>query len=106
MGSLSGTQKTTSTASNDFTPLSGDLHVEQEQNLQDHIPSNALTQLSLSSQAVHADDFLNVEQDVAPSLHVSTTFRYPKDPDVLKPITKRDVRPPAVQTLKYRRIVH
>ena len=35
--------------------------------------------------ALHADDPLNSVEDVAPPIHVSTTFRYPKDPEVLRP---------------------
>jgi hypothetical protein len=42
------------------------------------------TNLSLSSKTIHADDYLNIGQDVAPPLHVSTTFRYNRDPDKLK----------------------
>jgi cystathionine gamma-synthase len=38
---------------------------------------------SLSTLAVHADDPINSSTDVAPALHVSTTFRYPHDPDKL-----------------------
>ncbi|KAI2629594.1 PLP-dependent transferase [Hypoxylon sp. NC1633] len=41
--------------------------------------------LSLSAQTIHADDFLNSHQSVAPPMHVSTTFRYNKDPDQLQP---------------------
>ncbi|KAL9127534.1 MAG: hypothetical protein Q9217_003602 [Psora testacea] len=33
--------------------------------------------------AVHADNVLNVGSDVAPALHVSSTFRYASDPDEL-----------------------
>ncbi|KAI0135218.1 cystathionine gamma-synthase [Daldinia grandis] len=43
--------------------------------------------LSLSAQTIHADDFLNSHQSVAPPMHVSTTFRYNDDPDELKPWT-------------------
>ncbi|KAJ2897881.1 putative cystathionine gamma-synthase protein [Zalerion maritima] len=41
-------------------------------------------QLSLSSRAVHADDYMNSSQAVAPPMHVSTTFRYDRDPEKLK----------------------
>lgn len=58
----------------------------------DHAPSQGMSSLSLSSQAIHADDFLNVNQDVAPALHVSTTFRYSSDPDKLVPNHELDVR--------------
>ncbi|KAL8370139.1 hypothetical protein RB595_000495 [Gaeumannomyces hyphopodioides] len=39
--------------------------------------------LSLSTRAMHADDYINSHQAVAPPLHVSTTFRYHEDPDKL-----------------------
>lgn len=42
-----------------------------------------LRHLSLSAQTIHADDFLNSHQAVAPPMHVSTTFRYSDDPDEL-----------------------
>lgn len=35
--------------------------------------------------AIHGDDWLNTGTDVAPALHVSTTFRYPHDPAALVP---------------------
>ncbi|KAF2822319.1 PLP-dependent transferase [Ophiobolus disseminans] len=35
---------------------------------------------------VHADNSINVLTDVAPPLHPSTTFRYPRDPDQLQPV--------------------
>lgn len=50
----------------------------------DHSPDHGLASLSLSSKTVHADDYLNRGQDVAPPLHVSTTFRYDHDPNALK----------------------
>ncbi|QSZ30980.1 hypothetical protein DSL72_000541 [Monilinia vaccinii-corymbosi] len=50
--------------------------------------------LSLSSQTVHADDFLNRGQDVAPALHVSTTFRYSNNPDHLVPLSELDLHAP------------
>ncbi|KAM5353364.1 hypothetical protein ACJ41O_000014 [Fusarium nematophilum] len=40
-------------------------------------------ELSLSSKAVHADDYINSHRAVAPPIHVSTTFRYDSDPDNL-----------------------
>lgn len=48
-------------------------------------------QLSLSSKTIHADDFLNKGQDVAPPMHVSTTFRYSNNPDTLVPAAEVDV---------------
>ncbi|KAI2086542.1 hypothetical protein LOZ36_003252 [Ophidiomyces ophidiicola] len=44
--------------------------------------------------AIHADDPLNVVTDVAPPLHVSTTFRYSDNPDDLLPFDfERDTAP-------------
>ncbi len=62
-----------------------------EQYQKDRPPSHIMSSLSLSSRAIHADDFLNVNQDVAPALHVSTTFRYSKNPDKLVPNHQLDV---------------
>jgi len=39
-----------------------------------------------STLAIHADDRLNQTTDVAPALHLSTTFRYSSDPDQLLPV--------------------
>ena len=65
---------------------------DPRQNVQDHTPAAAFSKLSLSSATIHADDYLNKDsRDVAPPLHVSTTFRYNKDPDTLKTLTKVDV---------------
>ena len=41
-------------------------------------------ELSLASRSVHADDYINNHQAVAPPLHVSTTYRYSRNPDDLK----------------------
>lgn len=38
-----------------------------------------------STRSLHADDPLNLVTDVAPPLHLSTTFRYPDNPDDLVP---------------------
>lgn len=55
----------------------------------------ATPSLSLSSRAIHADDVLNGgHQDVAPPLHVSTTYRYPSDPEKLVPWAESDVGSP------------
>ncbi|RMD39210.1 hypothetical protein DV735_g5919, partial [Chaetothyriales sp. CBS 134920] len=48
-----------------------------------------LATISPSTLAVHADDVVNVVSDVAPPIHVSTTFRYPRDPAKLVPIYKQ-----------------
>ncbi|KAM3086762.1 hypothetical protein ACMFMG_000886 [Clarireedia jacksonii] len=68
--------------------------VNDKEDLKDHSPSEGLASLSLSSQTIHADDFLNKGQDVAPPLHVSTTFRYSNDPDALVPADEVDVSVP------------
>jgi cystathionine beta-lyase len=47
--------------------------------------------LSLGSKTIHADDYLNKGTDVAPPLHVSTTFRYNKNPDNLQVFHELDV---------------
>lgn len=39
----------------------------------------------MASLSVHADDYINNHQAVAPPMHVSTTFRYAENPDDLKP---------------------
>lgn len=70
------------------------LSVNGNQDLSDHTPTKEIAKLSLSSQAVHADDFLNLGQDVAPAMHVSTTFRYSENPDKLKPLSHMTVRIP------------
>lgn len=52
----------------------------------------SLQHLSLSARSVHADDYLNSHQSVAPPMHVSTTFRYNRDPDLLAPWLNVNVR--------------
>lgn len=39
-----------------------------------------------STRSLHADDELNVVTDVAPPIHVATTFRYSDDPNKLTPL--------------------
>ena len=46
---------------------------------------------SLATRSVHADDTINETTDVAPALHVSSTFRYPEDPDKLRPTDDLDI---------------
>ncbi|KAJ5612777.1 hypothetical protein N7510_005971 [Penicillium lagena] len=38
-----------------------------------------------ATQALHADDKLNLVTDVAPPIHLSTTFRFPREPEDLIP---------------------
>ncbi len=66
--------------------------VNRSENAEDHRPDPGPANLSLSSKGIHADDYLNKGRDVAPPLHVSTTFRYDRDPDQLKVHRKEDVR--------------
>ena len=47
--------------------------------------------LSAATQAIHADDHLNRAEDVAPAMHVSTTFRYASKPEDLVPAKDLDV---------------
>ncbi|KAH7417193.1 pyridoxal phosphate-dependent transferase [Cadophora sp. MPI-SDFR-AT-0126] len=54
------------------------------ENNEDHSPDHGLSNLSLSSKTIHADDYLNEGSDVAPPMHVSTTFRYDRNPENLK----------------------
>ncbi|KAK5950824.1 hypothetical protein OHC33_008207 [Knufia fluminis] len=49
---------------------------------------------SPSTLSIHADDPLNLHTDVAPPLHVSTTFRYATDPSQLRPF-RSTTRPTA-----------
>ncbi|KAG0651026.1 putative trans-sulfuration [Hyphodiscus hymeniophilus] len=48
-----------------------------------------LSCLGPATVALHADDPLNVVADVAPPIHVATTFRYPHDPAQLRPLYDR-----------------
>lgn len=48
-------------------------------------------QYSPSTLGVHGDDGLNTSTDVAPAMHVSTTYRYPSNPDKLVPFSMDDV---------------
>lgn len=65
-----------------------------QQKAEDQHLEGKLANLSLSSKTIHTDDFLNVGQDVAPPMHVSTTFRYSSNPDDLIPHADVDVRLP------------
>lgn len=39
---------------------------------------------------IHADDRTNVLTDIAPPIHTSTTFRYPRDPNKLVPVSPEE----------------
>lgn len=67
-------------------PAPADPHnLEQLQDLHDL----DISSLSPATQAIHADDPLNVLSDVAPPIHVTTTFRYDRDPERLRPFHER-----------------
>ncbi|KAK0718790.1 Cys/Met metabolism PLP-dependent enzyme-domain-containing protein [Apiosordaria backusii] len=51
-------------------------------------------ELSMASRSVHADDYINNHQAVAPPMHVSTTFRYNRDPEQLRPWDNLDPNAP------------
>ncbi|KAK0613042.1 pyridoxal phosphate-dependent transferase [Bombardia bombarda] len=51
-------------------------------------------ELSLASRSVHADDYINNHRAVAPPMHVSTTFRYSRDPEILKQWSNIDPNAP------------
>lgn len=41
--------------------------------------------------ALHADEALRLVDDIAPPIHVSTTYKYPDDPDKLRPFYGRNI---------------
>ncbi|CAA16988.1 cystathionine beta-lyase [Schizosaccharomyces pombe] len=55
-----------------------------------HTPSFDLSDIksTLSTNVLHADDAYALENDVAPPIHISTTYTYPGTPDTLQPFTK------------------
>ncbi|KAI9796190.1 MAG: hypothetical protein M1833_006441 [Piccolia ochrophora] len=57
----------------------------------DHAPADDVRPLQPSTQAMHADDYLNRTADVAPPLHVSTTYAYPHEPKDLVPANHLDL---------------
>ncbi|RYO75778.1 hypothetical protein DL764_010318 [Monosporascus ibericus] len=62
------------------------VHGDNSDGLDENRLDQHLSSLSLSARAVHADDYLNSHQAVAPPMHVSTTFRYSRDPEKLDPL--------------------
>jgi len=55
------------------------------------LPERQARQWHASTLSVHADDPINSYTDVAPAMHVSTTFRYPHDPSNLIPTGTSEV---------------
>lgn len=54
-------------------------------------------ELNLASRAIHADDHISAHRAVAPAMHVSTTFRYSRNPDDLKQWSNLDVSSPVLK---------
>jgi hypothetical protein len=44
-----------------------------------------------ATQALHADASLRLVNDIAPPIHVSSTFSYPDDPERLRPFYGREI---------------
>ncbi|PKS10590.1 hypothetical protein jhhlp_002344 [Lomentospora prolificans] len=55
---------------------------------------NGVEGLALASLAIHADDGVSAHRAVAPALHVSTTYRYARNPDELVPMENIDSAAP------------
>ena len=53
--------------------------------------SLALRDARPATLAVHADEVLRLVDDIAPPIHVSTTYKYPDDPEKLIPFYGRDI---------------
>lgn len=68
------------------------METTRDENFDDHSSDHSLAKMSLSSRTIHADDYLNKNSDVAPPMHLSTTFRYNQDPKTLKTWKERTVR--------------
>lgn len=58
--------------------------------------SHSSEAIGASTRSLHADDALNLVKDVAPPMHLSTTFRYSNDPNQLVPAT--DATPVCIVT--------
>ncbi|KAF1352833.1 cystathionine gamma-synthase-like protein [Lizonia empirigonia] len=43
-----------------------------------------------ATHGIHADNRTNILTDIAPPIHTSTTFRYPRDPTLLHPVSPED----------------
>lgn len=63
-----------------------------------HVPIRAqpvtgqtTARFSMATEAIHADNGLARQTDLAMPIHVSTTFSYPRNPDELQPLTEPSV---------------
>lgn len=61
----------------------------------EHVEAEAITMALRDARpatlALHADESLRLVDDIAPPIHVSTTFKYPNDPQQLMPFYGRDI---------------
>lgn len=53
--------------------------------------SLALRDARPATLALHADEALRLVDDIAPPIHVSTTYKYPNDPERLMPFYGREI---------------
>ena len=53
--------------------------------------SLALRDARPATLALHADEVLRLVDDIAPPIHVSSTYKYPDDPELLMPFYGRDI---------------
>lgn len=53
--------------------------------------AEALSKMAMSTQAVHADDFVSSHRAIAPAMHVAVNYRYARDPSQLVPGENKDV---------------
>lgn len=53
--------------------------------------AGALPKMAMSTQAVHADDFVSSHRAIAPAMHVAVNYRYARDPSQLMPGENKDV---------------
>src|SRR5688572_14780151 len=44
----------------------------------------ALPSFATATRSIHGDDILNAVDDVAPPIHVAATYRYPRDPELMR----------------------
>ncbi|KAJ5108747.1 hypothetical protein N7456_005422 [Penicillium angulare] len=56
--------------------------------------AEALPQMAISTQAIHADDFVSSHRAIAPAMHVAVNYRYARDPSQLVPGENADPNAP------------
>ncbi|KAF2032763.1 PLP-dependent transferase [Setomelanomma holmii] len=61
---------------------------------------------SPATYGIHADNRINALTDVAPPIHTSTTFRYPRNPDELQPVPEDGEFPDLSTPLVYSRLAN